>query len=219
MTPGTFALVETRGTLSADFTFNKPLKHINFDSMAYQVDSLNNIHFDSTNITWDSLNNKLTLKRTIDKKLLARPEDPKEKPAVKKTFQLIIGKGAFVSTENDSSKQQAPISIKPLYFEDTGILIVNIQTNEPHFLVQLLDKGFNIIRTERDKKKIYFDDLPPSEYQIRLIIDTNNDGKWTPGNFQLKQPAEPTKFYKTEKGQYIIKLKANFEIGPLLITF
>lgn len=218
VTPGTFNVLHTRGTFTGAIQFNKPLKHITYDSIAYQIDSLTTINFDSTNVTWDSITNILTLHRSIDKKLIDRSEDPKT-DQMKKIYQLVIGNGAFISIENDSSKALTPVSVKPQYLEDLGILFVNVQTSEPHFLVQLLDKSFKILRTERDRKKIAFEDLPPSDYQLRLIIDSNNDGIWTPANFDLKRPAEQVQFYKSEKGLYSTKLKANFEIGPLLITF
>jgi uncharacterized protein (DUF2141 family) len=217
--PGAFSLLHTKGTLEGSIKFNKPLTHINFDSIFFTVDSLNTVRFDSTNFSWDSLTNNLTIRKPIDKKLTERPTDPNEETVIKKTYELTMGRGAFISIEADSTPKQSSITIKPLYYEDMGVIIVKANTTEPNFLIQVLDKNFSIVRTVANKKNVSFEDLPPSEYQIRVVIDKNSDGKWTPGNYFLKRPAEQTVFYKSEKGLYLIKLKANFEIGPLLITF
>jgi uncharacterized protein (DUF2141 family) len=216
---GSFQVLADKGQLLGEIQFSKPIVKVNYDSIFYSIDSLNTIHFEPGHFTWDSLTNKLSITRPFDKILVARPEDPKAARQTKRNYELTIGAGAFVGVENDSSKQQPPTSIKPLYYEDTGVLILKIETAEPKYIVELLDKDFKVIRSVADKKNISFEDLPPGDYQIRLVIDKNGDGKWTPGNFESKQPAEPTVFYKTEKKAYLIKLKANFEIGPLLITF
>ena len=106
----------------------------------------------------------------------------------------------------------------PSTLEDTGILLVEIKTDAKHFLVQLMTKDFDVIASKRNTKKFNFEDLKPGDYQLRLVIDENNDGKWSPGNFYLFQEPEPVIFYKNEKGVPILSLKANWELGPLLIT-
>ena len=105
----------------------------------------------------------------------------------------------------------------PLKLEDTGILLIEIQTQAKHFLVQLLTKDFEVLSSKRNVKKFNFEDLKPGDYQLRLVIDENNDGKWSPGNFYLLQEPEPIIFYKNEKGVPLVNLKANWELGPLLI--
>jgi hypothetical protein len=130
----------------------------------------------------------------------------------------MFGKSAFVSIELDSS-QQMKETLKPIYFDETGVILTTIETTEENFIVQLLDNNFNIVQSQRNKKHITFEDLTPAEYQLRLVIDKNKDGQWTPGNFFKREESEPTRFYFNDQKTTTIKLKANFEIGPLLIKF
>lgn len=228
-----FKVLINKGSIKGKIQFNKPLLDINFDSIIYKIDSVKMITFSRENITWDSLHNRLTIEKTFDKSLFAKPEEketkqtapiqkpsPQAKTAPKKivSHQLLFGKAAFISIELDSS-QHSEEQLKPISLEDTGIIFINVETPEPNFIVELLDKNFNIISSQRNIHKTQFEDLNPSEYQIRLIIDKDNNGKWSPGNYLLREEPEPIRFYKNEKANPVINLKANWEVGPLLIKY
>lgn len=243
--PQNFEVIADKGILRGKVTFTKPLLDIRFDSIYYQIDSAKVINFTTQDFTLDSATNSLTINKKFDKALLLKEEPTKEtapaKPATppmpnpaqptpqnkkpvksqKKEVpqnQLYLGKATFVSIELDSSAATTQ-NIRPARLDETGVIILNIKTTAPSFFVELIDKSFNIIRTERNNKKIQFEDLMPGEYQIRLIIDKNANGTWDPGNFAKRQEPEPIVFYQNEKKVPIINLKANWEIGPLLITF
>jgi hypothetical protein len=59
----------------------------------------------------------------------------------------------------------------------------------------------------------------PGDYHLRLVIDRDNNHEWSPGNYLQNQEPETIVFYKNEKGTLPITLKANWELGPLLIRF
>ena len=178
------------------------------------------------------MRNLLIIEKSFDKNLLPKQTDPETKisPVENPTKitpgkattkpstenQLYLGKGAFISIELDSSKHVLE-RLPPSNLEDTGMLLVEIQTQAKHFFVELLTKEHEVIALKRNAKKFNFEDLKPGDYQIRLVIDNNNDGKWTPGNFYLRQEPEPVIFYKNEKAVPVVNLKANWELGPLLI--
>ena len=208
-----FKVLVNKGTIKGKIQFNKPLLDIHFDSIIYRIDSIKTIAFSRENISWDSLHNRLTLEKTFDKSLLAKPKEPETTPTTpvqksapqnktspKKVInhQLLFGAAAFISIELDSSKHSEE-QLKPIVLEETGIIFIDIQTTEPNFIVELLDKNFNVISSQKNIRKPQFEDLSPSEYQIRLIIDKDNDGKWSPGNYVLKQEPEPIRFYRNEK--------------------
>ena len=229
------------GTLQGSFTFNKPIISINTDSIYYSIDSLQQIHITRSDISYDTSNNILTIHKAVDKTLLIKKEVPKSKqpkPPVPKpnvpsktkdnatkkiappkpvVNQLFLGKGAFVSVEADSTKGLSE-TLTPLTLETTGMLHVDVKTKEPNYIVDLISKG-HTFQTKKNTPKITFVDLPPGDYQIRVTIDKNNDGKWSPGNYYKKEEPESIIFYKTEKGVNVTNLRANYEIGPLLITF
>jgi hypothetical protein len=138
------------------------------------------------------------------------------KPAI--SHQLIFSKNSFISIENDSSTSIRQ-TLKPTTFETTGIILVKIETDNPNFIVQLLTRDYHVLETRINESSINFEDLEPSTYQIRLIIDSDGNKAWSPGNFYDNKQPEPITYYRTEKQETIINLKANWELGPLLITY
>jgi uncharacterized protein (DUF2141 family) len=222
-------LIKDKGKIEGLISYTKPIHHINYDSIFFKVDSLTIISFTAQDLRINPDKNTITVTKYFDKKLLKdkvhtesaipRPKSDTTKltsgPEILNEFHL--GHAAFISIESDSSSKVMEV-LRPMTVEESGIIRLNVQTNQPFILVELLDKSNNIIQAVRNKSAIAFEDLPPGDYQIRLIIDTNNDGRWSPGNIFKKQETEPVQFYKNEKGNPIINLKANWEVGPLLIS-
>jgi uncharacterized protein (DUF2141 family) len=218
----------TKGTISARLHFNKPVLSVNFDSLYYRLDSINTIPFSQDDLQWDSIRNNLQINKDFDKKLLPNTQTPSAQqrqtfssPASRSSKtttgpQFYIGTAAFVSIERDSSKKITQ-AVSPSKLEETGVLLIEVQTLAPHFIVQLLNKEFAPISNRRNTKKFNFEDLKPGEYQIRLVIDRNNNGIWDPGNYFYNEPPEKIIFYRNEKNLPVVNLKANWELGPLLI--
>jgi hypothetical protein len=216
-------------------SFNKPIARINFDSIRFQLDSTTVLKFNENDFIWDFAKNTLNISKTLDKKLFIKETASKEnkqptqpaatKPGPRQVKNVVpknmftLGYSAFVSIDLDSSKSTQERT-KILREEDTGIIIITIKTTEKKFLCQLLSTDYKIIKEVGNKKEIKFHNLPPANYIVRLVIDRNNNGKWDAGNFFKKEEAEPIVLYRTEKTKdQIISLKANWEIGPLLITY
>ncbi|MFZ6010767.1 MAG: Ig-like domain-containing protein [Bacteroidota bacterium] len=230
------SIIANKGLLTAKFKFNKPLKSINFDSLFYRIDSLQRITFNTENIHWDSAQNIMTLEKKVDKTLFLPPvinpvtkdqAKPKAPPVNKRNIpspkkqannELVIGQAAFISIELDSSKALRQ-SIRPSRTDELGVILVDIKTTQKNFIVQLLDKSFTVIQTIKNQTQLKFEDLPPADYQLRLIIDQNQNGLWDPGNFLLNMEPEPIRYYRNEKGTQTFTLKTNWELGPLLITY
>ena len=227
-----FNVVGTKGLIQGQIQFTKPILEVNFDSIFYSIDSTQRVSFNQQDLHWDSLRNLLIVQKSFDKNLLPKDVEPETKVVQSRTpqksppgktppkpspdNQLYLGKGAFISIELDSSKNILE-RLPPSKLEDTGILLVEIQTQAKHFFVELLTKEHEVLAVKRNLKKFNFEDLKPADYQIRLVIDDDNDGKWNPGNFYLRQEPEPIIFHKNEKGVPVVNLKANWELGPLLI--
>jgi uncharacterized protein (DUF2141 family) len=231
-----FKVFARKGLITGKIQFNKPLFEINYDSILYQIDSTKIITFSKADIQWDSLHNRITIQKSFDPKLLIEPTtttavdkpkakptptekgDPKQQPRKVIKNRFYLGNATFISIENDSSKATEE-TLRPITLEETGVISMKIQTNEEHFFVQLLDKSNNVVRAIHDNRNATFEDVIPAEYQIRLIIDHDGNGEWSPGNFFQKIEPEPTIYYLNEKDNPVINLKANWEIGPLLITY
>jgi uncharacterized protein (DUF2141 family) len=222
-------VIGAKGIIRGNLQFNKPVIAVNYDSIYYRLDSTTVIPFTDENIHWDSLRNKMYFQKTFDRNLIPKPptgttqQRPRantitpgsdQKKSVSNEF--FLGAAAFISIEKDSSRRLIEKSA-PTKLEETGVLLVEVQTNAPHFFVQLLNKEYKVLASRRNAKKFNFEDLKPGDYLLRLVIDTDDNGKWDPGNFYDNRPAESISFYLNEKHIPIISLKANWELGPLLI--
>ena len=131
---------------------------------------------------------------------------------------MFSGIGAFVSVELDSTKAMK-LKAKALREEDTGVLLVDVKTDYKNYVVQLIDKDYKIVKSVRNTTKIVFDNLAPASYMLRIIADANDNGKWDPGNFINRQDPEDVRYYINQKKEKNILIKANWEVGPLLITY
>lgn len=76
--------------------------------------------------------------------------------------------------------------------EDYGHLYLNIVGVDTTAFVELLNMSDAPIRKSKVKDGgVLFMDLKPDKYYARIVIDTNNNGKWDTGNYESKlQPEE-----------------------------
>jgi hypothetical protein len=110
--------------------------------------------------------------------------------------------------------------ITPLKIEDLSMLLYQIKTAEKNIIIQLLDKQLKLIQEKYNQPKGQFENIQPGEYAIRVIVDTNGNKQWDPGNYLLKNEPEKVYYFKTEDNATVVNLKANweFDFPPLLIT-
>jgi uncharacterized protein (DUF2141 family) len=223
-------ILADKGLMKITAQFSKPLKEINFDSIFFRVDSLNTIRFTKDDVSYDEPHKILTIQKKIDKIIYRTdtkdPKAPRDRQreksspseATKKfTNELHLGKAAFISIEQDSSATLNQ-NITPLKTEALGVIFVEVKTQQQYYIVQILDRDQHVLHESKNVKTVAIQDLTPGDYQLRIILDTNNNGVWDPGNYFQGIEPEKIKYYTTEKGSTITNLKANWEIGPLLIT-
>ena len=124
---------------------------------------------------------------------------------VNKEYDLIIHKGAIKGinkSENDSTN----ISF---YTKDESVLAglkINTTLRDTVYFIELLKEGV-ILETICAGKPLYFEKLLPARYEMRLIVDSNQDGKWTPGNYFENVLPEKVYYYPE-----LINLRANWEL-------
>jgi uncharacterized protein (DUF2141 family) len=222
-----------RGTFQAKVNFTKPAFLFNQDSLFFQIDSLTRLSLSDADYKRSASRNNLVIHNTFDtspyRKLTATQKANRDKSAKVESTKppehsflnkLILGKGAFISVEKDSSASITR-DVKPQQLEDLGTLTVTVDTNEPHFLVELLNTEFQTIRTTRDAKRVKWEDLSPGNYKIRLIIDRNNNGKWDPGNYNKKEEPEPMIYLLRPKAkpENTVFVRANWDVDDVLIKY
>lgn len=223
---------EKEGILKTKIVFNKPIATINFDSLLFLPDSTTVIKFTQKDLEWDYPTNTVSIRKTIEKQYLEKekvdatkkeikaPQSAQANTTKKKTVknEVIFGKGAFISIDGDSSKNKTQ-SFKILREEDAGIILVSIKTDEKYFITELVTPALKVLQSVKNTKNFKLENLVPASYLLRLTIDKNGNGKWDPGNFFTKEEPEPILYYRNEKKESQINLKANWELGPLLITY
>jgi len=193
-------------------SYNKPLAFLTPDSIFIRYDSTTTKQIIDKNRKIDTLNNQLTLKAVIEEMPIAEGKKKANSP------ELILGKGALISIDLDSTKRIVK-SIKIPTEEDLGMVVLKIETTEKNYITQLLTTDNEVVRSITNVKSYQFKNLEPLEYKIRIIIDSNNNGKWDAGNFYQKREAEKVILYKSEEGKYSFPIRANWEYGPVLIKF
>jgi hypothetical protein len=101
----------------------------------------------------------------------------------------------------------------------TAVLFVNVQTNEPHFIIQLVNSNNKVVQQVIDTKQIAFKFLVPESVKIRAIIDTNGNGIWDTAIYPENREPERTVYYLNSEKKLETPLRANWEVGPLLFKF
>jgi hypothetical protein len=195
-------------TLHANTTINKLLSTITYDSIYIQLDSNTFQTIRPEEITQDTLHKTITIKTKIKDDVKHKELNP----------VLLFGRGALISINSDSSKSQ-DIKIQIPKPEELGTLSIEVNTKEPNYILQLLTSDNKIVESIQNLKKYTFSNLTPGEFKILVIIDTNHNRRWDAGNYHRRLEAEKTLFYKTLENKYTIPIRANWEVGPLLITF
>ena len=224
---------------TATINFTKPVLEVNTDSLFFHYDSLSRLPLGAPDFTWNKTRDKLSIRKQLDPakaaeaaklaaeakaKEAAQADTSKQDTGLtaletegaenqKQGVTLHIGKGAFISVENDSS---AAKSIQYTFAnpKNFGSIQGTVATEANKFTVQLLQpKTFKVVEELLDKKNFTFQMIPPGEYQIRVLIDENENGQWDPGNVHKREEPEPVLF---SKGTTV--LKANWEVKDILIS-
>ncbi len=196
-----------------EVSFNKPITHINLDSIYIKIDSLTTLNFTQQDIFIDTLHHSLSLVTKIEV-----PQEEETNNKKKEKPYLRIGRGSIISYQADSSKSITK-EISILKEDDTGLVSGRVETNEKNFIVQLLTINDVIINEVKNQKEFSIKFLKPDTYKVRIIIDSNGNGKWDAGNFLRKIEPEKIFFFKSEENKYSFPIRANWEYGPLVIKF
>ncbi len=217
MTLRSAGLLAESATLTATLSFNKPIQSVRYDSVQYRFDSTQVFSFSPAEVSYDTQQNQILLSKKLNRNLFgAFLQNQKSRlPAL---FQLYFGSMAFVSVQNDSSKRLLQ-TVRPIHPQELATLIVHIETSST-FQVQLIQpKTRAIVQTFSNQKSVTFRNLMPDEYSIRALVYNNNTNRWDWGNPLLRIPPENVHYYVAPDGKRTVTLRANWEVGPLLLKF
>jgi uncharacterized protein (DUF2141 family) len=222
--------------ISDDFigkiTFNKPITHINFDSLYFEYDSVT-FQYLSDTVTYslekrkDVFNYEMDLFFTEYLKSLiradtlpegiseTRPTGVRSEGSSNSNKKLIfhIRKGAFISADGDSCKSQK-FEYQLLKTDNFGIIKGNVISQHNSFNIQLLKGNNEVVSEVQNEKQYVFNQVNAGEYSIRVFIDNNNNGKWDPGNIFKNEEPEDIFFYPER-----ITIRANWELTDINLEF
>lgn len=168
------------------------------------VDSISNVENDEAKL---KLLSEISDTVSVTKNFIAPRYTRETIMANMEPLTLYMAPGSFISVEQDSSKEvrQSFTFKNP---ENYGTIKGKIETEYPSYIIQLLDKDFKVIAESRSRGTYSFRLIKPGTYQIRILIDQNEDGQWDSGNLLENREPEPVIFYK--EGE--IKLNSNWEM-------
>ena len=114
-------------------------------------------------------------------------------------YLLITDAGAFTDlfgVKNDSAGVRFVIRKK----ESFGKLIMNLSGYKGEIILQLMDTEEVVVRENHlslpDDSRVEYPFLEKGKYRLKVIYDTDGNGKWTPGDFSVKCQPEPVTYYK-----------------------
>jgi hypothetical protein len=214
-------LLGDKGQLTIKLNFTKPIQTVSFDSLFFQKDSINLYPITDRDLNWNEQRTMLTISASLDRSWYkSNPDEPTLPKTEKRQPDLntfTAAKGTFISIEQDTAKAISE-KINPLRTEDLSQIFFQIKTQSKTIIVQLLNKEYQPIAEKYNTPESQFDDVEPGDYYVRVILDTNGNKEWDPGNYLLKQPPERV-YYLLNDGKTLINLKANWELVlPMLTT-
>lgn len=186
-----------------NLTFNKPI--ITFDTSKIYIKADSTFTY-KTNFkhNWNHNKTKLQIQFELNPELLLKkleesiPEDTistdstKQEERPKKTPEVNLDRGTFVSIENDTSEVKSLVIKEPAE-KSSGVLNITLNTEISDFTIQLISTSDEVMYEEKNQKKVSFNSVSPDTYKIRILIDDNQDGKWSYGN--LLKNEEPETVY------------------------
>ena len=124
-------------------------------------------------------------------------------------YVLRMAESIFYSVRGRTN-EAFTLRFKRAVASDLGDIFVTIAPPEGHqVVVQLLDKKDHLLDTRvvDSTTRVGFTKLVPDKYKLRAIIDTDRNGRWSPGNFHRRFLPETVIPYKDE-----LDLKAGWNI-------
>jgi hypothetical protein len=195
-------------TLPLQIYFNKPIAYYHRDSVTLRKDTVNIYLLPDSLIIWNS--SRTSVEWNLPTKNYIKQGE---------RLNIQFKKGAFISIENDSSDRQQK-TYQQAKAEDSGMISGRISINAQHFIIQLLGATGKIIREVRNTKTYSFSGLDAGNYQIRIIVDNNNNGQLDIGNIlDRTKPEEIVYYYDQLNKTKTITLKKNWEIGEIDINY
>ncbi|MBD8488890.1 Ig-like domain-containing protein [Echinicola sp. CAU 1574] len=195
---------EFNQSINTDFSFNKPVNVIHYDSLYIQYDSASFIQIKPEHLSFKDSARRTELVLTV----------PINDTLSISNYNLLAADSTFEDVEGQYNKKSIKTNFKKQNTDDLADEVSGkILTDELPIIVQLLNTDETVV------KEIYltenfdysFKKIKAGEYKIRAIIDRNGNKKWDPGNYQDKRQPEPVYYYfNQESKSYKVLLRGKW---------
>jgi uncharacterized protein (DUF2141 family) len=124
-------------------------------------------------------------------------------------YQLIFNEGALINIYGDKNKK-IPKIFEIDKVDNYGVL--NLKINLPDtgkaYVVELIDEQKKVIHTDPVTKGMVlnYNNYPVGKYTVRIVYDSNKNGKWDSGNVKQKRQPENVWLYGKQ-----LTIRANWE--------
>jgi uncharacterized protein (DUF2141 family) len=111
----------------------------------------------------------------------------------------------------DASNDTLQFNVNTRLSSDYGTLNLTLaNVNRFPIIVQMVDGKYNVVAEEylSENKTVFFDELSPDKYFLRIIYDNNRNGRWDTGSFLNRMEPEKIVYYPTQ-----IEVRANWSLN------
>ena len=125
-------------------------------------------------------------------------------------YKFILFPGAFMDYYGETNDTDL-IRFNTLSFEDYGSLrlVTNVEGYTGNKLIELLDKSGSLYDrySFKDAAMIHYPLLAPMSLQVRMVLDTNGNGRWDTGD--LDKGVQPERVYYYDEP---IQVRVNWDL-------
>ncbi|NEM96368.1 Ig-like domain-containing domain [Pontibacter burrus] len=126
---------------------------------------------------------------------------------------LIVLDSTQIIPVHDKKFPMQPIQITIAEAQGLGSVRGTIAPRtQTHFILQLLNGQNKVVKELRNQRNFIFRDLSPGTYKFRVILDSNNNGRWDSGSPDFKKEPEQVYMHPDQ-----IDIRANWDLEDIRI--
>jgi len=184
------------GKIVLKLLFNKPIAEARLEQIQMRSDSTKAETLQPKDFNWANNRTELRIERAYK---------------ATKELKIVLPKNTFFTIENDTTPAKT-YRFLVMDEENYGTIQGEVKNTKDHFIVELLDDKFEVVKSVDNQNLFQFNYIKPAIYSIRVIVDKNKNNQWDAGDFKSKRLAEPM-FFVPEP----IKVKKNFSLSGYII--